>query len=408
MAETSEQQTDPGKQLFIARQPIFDHKKKVYGYEILFRDSKRNIASVFDGDRATSQVITDTFLEIGLDKLVGKKYAFFNLTRNFLINDAEFPLSSAHVGLEILETVTVDEKLLDSVERLAEQGFRIALDDFVMNEGTKQLLPHAHMVKLDVLDKSEEDLRKQLSQIRQYPVQLVAERVETQEAFNMAMDLGFDYFQGFFLCEPEVIHRQRLPDNKLSILRLLARLQDPDVGPKELEQIIKQDVTLSYKLLRCVNSAYYGLSLEVSSIHHAIVYLGLPAVRNWVRLLVLAGLQDRPPELIRIALTRAKMCEVLSEHAPNLSREMAFTVGLFSVLDALMNMPMEQILERVPLSEEVDRALVDGKGAYGVLLGFVKAYERGDWETIESGPYPADAVKQAYLDALESAEREQP
>jgi len=408
MAESPAKQSDPSKQLFIARQPIFDRKKKVYGYEILFRDSKRNIASVFDGDRATSQVITDTFLEIGLDRLVGSKYAFFNLTRNFLINDAEFPLSSAHVGLEILETVEVDDKLLESVERLADQGFRIALDDFEFNEGTERLLPLAHMVKLDVLDPTPAELESQVRKLRQYAVQLVAERVETQEAFQRALDLGFDYFQGYFLCEPELMERKRLPDNKLSILRLLARLQDPSVSPKELEQIIKQDVTLSYKLLRCVNSAYYGLSLEVKSIHHAIVYLGLPAVRNWVRLLVLAGLQDRPPELIKIALTRAKMCEILSEEAPNLSKEVAFTVGLFSVLDALMNMPMDEILERIPLSEEVDRALIQGKGAYGVLLSFVKAYEQGDWQTIEDGPYPAYAVRTAYVKALEAAELQQP
>lgn len=408
MVESSEAKQGSGIQLFIARQPIFDRNQKVYGYEILFRDSTRNIASVLDGDRATSQVITDTFLEIGLDKLVGSKYAFFNLTRNFLINDAEFPLSSANVGLEILETVEVDQKLLDSVERLADQGFRIALDDFVYTEESAPLLPLAHMVKVDVLDKDKATVAAEVKRLRQHPAQLVAERVETQKAFEDAMDLGFDYFQGYFLCEPEILERKRLPDNKLSILRLLAKLQDPDVGPKELEQIIKQDVTLSYKLLRCVNSAYYGLSLEVKSIHHAIVYLGLPAVRNWVRLLVLAGLTDRPPELIKIALTRAKMCELLSTHAPNMSRETAFTVGLFSVLDALLNAPLKEILERVPLSEEIDRALLQEKGAYGVLLGFVKAYEKGDWETIESGPYPAEAVRQAYIDALESAELQKP
>lgn len=408
MPENSAAQTDSTPKLFIARQPIFDRNQKVYGYEILFRDSTRNIASVLDGDRATSQVITDTFLEIGLDRLVGSKYAFFNLTRNFLINDAEFPLSSANVGLEILETVEVDDKLVESVERLSDQGFRIALDDFEYSEAMEALLPLAHLVKLDVLDRTPEELAAVVKQVRQYPAQLVAERVETQEAFERARDLGFDYFQGFFLCKPELLERKRLPDNKLSILRLLSKLQDPEVGPKELEQIIKQDVTLSYKLLRCVNSAYYGLSLEVKSIHHAIVYLGLPAVRNWVRLLVLAGLQDRPPELIRIALTRAKMCEILSEHAPNMSREIAFTVGLFSVLDALLNAPLEQILERMPLSEEIDKALLQQKGAYGVLLGFVMAYEKGDWETIEDGPYPADAVKSAYITAVDSAENEQP
>ncbi|MDQ2068500.1 EAL and HDOD domain-containing protein [Natronospira bacteriovora] len=408
MADQSEATREGNQDLYIARQPIMDRDKKVFGYEILFRDSKRNIASVFDGDRATSQVITDTFLNIGLQKLVGNKYAFFNLTRNFLINDAEFPLSSAKVGLEILESVEVDDKLIESVERLAEQGFRIALDDFELNEQTEQLLPLAHMVKIDVLDKDQATLAAQVRQVRQYPVQLVAERVETPEAFDQAEALGFDFFQGYFLCKPELLERKRLPDNKLSILRLLAKLQDPDVSPKELENIIKNDVTLSYKLLRCVNSAYYGLSLEIKSIHHAIVYLGMPAVRNWVRLLVLAGLQDRPPELIRIALTRAKMCEILSKHAPNLSEETAFTVGLFSVLDALLNAPLEEILKQVSLTEEIDRALLHGKGAYGVLLGFVKDYEQGNWENIEDGPYATEAVQAAYVAALEAAEKEQP
>lgn len=407
MSQAQQQKaTDPNR-LFIARQPIVDGNCKVMGYELLFRDSKDNRARGFDGDRATSKVITDTFLEIGLEKLVGNKMGFFNLTRSFLINDAQFPLSSMQVGLEILESVKVDKKLIDSVKRLANQGFTIALDDYVYSAETEELLSIAHYVKLDVLDPTEAELREQIRAIRQYPPRLIAERVETPEQFELAKALGFDYFQGYFLCKPELLERERLPDNKLNILRALAKLEEPDASPKDLEKIIRTDVTLSYKLLRCVNSAYYGLSLEIESVRHAIVYLGIPAVRNWVRLLILAGLTDRPPELIKIALTRAKMCELLSQHAPNLSRETAFTVGLFSVLDALLNAPMDKLLPQLPLSEEIERALMEEKGSYGVLLHFVKAHEQGNWELVEEGPYPTEAFRESYIKAVESAENEQ-
>lgn len=407
MSEARDNQAADPTRLFIARQPIVDAKRKVMGYELLFRDSKDNRAEGFDGDRATSKVITDTFLEIGLEKLVGRKIGFFNLTRGFLINDAQFPLSSMQVGLEILESVKVDEQLINSVKRLANQGFAISLDDYEFAPGTEPLLSIAHYVKLDVLDATEQELKEQVAEIRQYPPKLIAERVETQEQFELAQALGFDYFQGYFLCKPEMLERDRLPDNKLNVLRVLAKLEEPDTGPKELEKIIRTDVTLSYKLLRCVNSAYYGLSLEIESVHHAIVYLGMPAVRNWVRLLILAGMTDRPPELIKIALTRAKMCEILSAHAPNLSKETAFTVGLFSILDALLNAPMDNILTQVPLSDEIDRALAEEKGPYGVLLHLVKAHEQGDWDRLEEGPYPTDAFRAAYLQGLESAENQQ-
>lgn len=397
--ETAEQES-----IFIGRQPIFDRELNVFGYELLFRSGKENRADVLDGDQATSRVILNSFLEIGLDKLVGNAYAFFNLTRNFLLNHSEFPFRSSKIGLEILEDVTVDETLMEAVRGLSAQGFLIALDDFMFTSENAPLAAIANLIKVDIQSMSRDELDQHVSQLRRFPAKLLAEKVETQEQYEHCRELGFDYFQGYFLCKPKMFEEKRLPDNKLNVLRLLTELENPDVGPKELEGIIKHDVSLNYKLLRCVNSAYYGLPITVKSVSHAVVYMGMDTVRNWVRLLVLAGLEDRPDELIKIALTRARMAENLTAHFSEDTKESAFTVGLFSVLDALMEVPMKEIIPRLPLADEIRDALLESTGPYGRMLAIIRAYEGGDWDALEEQEmWGTEILTEAYLDALDWA-----
>lgn len=390
--------------IYIGRQPIFDRDLNVFGYELLFRSGKENRADVLDGDQATSRVILNSFLEIGLDKLVGNTYAFFNLTRNFLLNHSEFPFRSSKIGLEILEDVTVDETLMEAVRGLSAQGFLIALDDFMFTSENAPLAAIANLIKVDIQSMDRNELAQHVTQLRRFPAKLLAEKVEDQEQYEHCRELGFDYFQGYFLCKPKMFEERRLPDNKLNVLRLLTELENPDVGPKELEAIIKHDVSLNYKLLRCVNSAYYGLPISVKSVSHAVVYMGLDTVRNWVRLLVLAGLEDRPDELIQIALTRARMAENLTAHFSEDTKESAFTVGLFSVLDALMEVPMKDIVPRLPLAEEIRDALLESTGPYGRMLAIIRAYEGGDWDALEEQEmWTTEMLSEAYLNALEWA-----
>jgi len=393
--------------IFVARQPIFDSNLHVYGYELLFRDSMVDTANIAPdaeaADLATSKVLINTIMELDLERLVDGKMAFFNLTRQFLMAGANLPFSTTNVGIEVLESVEIDDETVDAVEQLSLLGFAIALDDFDWRPGVERLLNLATMVKIDLLAHDEQTIVDMLDQLRPYNVKLVAEKVETQEHFNLCRDLGFDYFQGFFLCRPTTVSARRLPENRLNTLRLIAKLQEPDVTPDGVEKIIKHDVALNYRLLKSVNSAYYGLSVKIRSVSHAIVYLGMPTVRNWANLLLMAGLEDRPNELVRLALIRARMCELLTEDKPRDTSDAAFTTGLFSMLDALLDIPMDEIMSMLPLEEDLTLALSEREGPYGRLLDTVIACERGDWKNINNELFTNEQLTSSYLKAVEWA-----
>lgn len=385
---------------FVARQPILDRSQDVYGYELLFRDDMTNAANITDHDVATSRVILNSFVDIGIDKLVGRHMAFINMPRNLLLNHHEFPFPNTQVGLEVLENIEIDDSLLTAVQELSARGFTIALDDFYFRQNSEALIELADIVKVDIQEHSRDSLEKLVKHLRQYQVLILAEKVESRQEYIRCADLGFDYFQGYYLCEPEIIKEQTLPDNKLNVLRLLAEIDKPETGPKELEALIRNDVSLTYKLLRCVNSAYFGVPLKIQSLSHAIVYLGLNTIRNWARLLTLAGLDDRPSELIKLALTRAHMCELVLDNLSNETKQTAFTVGLFSLLDALMGLDMSNVLSRVSLSDDITDALVDSVGPYGNLLDTIRNYERANWDAVEQSRYTREQLTEAYLEAI--------
>jgi EAL and modified HD-GYP domain-containing signal transduction protein len=390
--------------IFVARQPIFDRDLHVVGYELLFRDSDRDHADIPDGEqaanRATSQVMVTSLMELDLQRLVDGKMAYFNLTREFLIAGSNLPLDSTNIGIEVLETVEIDDELVEAIDQLAMLGFSIALDDFDWRPGVERLLRSADSVKIDVQAHDEQALVDMVDQLRAYDVTLVAERVETPDHFELCKSLGFDRFQGFFLCRPSTVTARRMPENRVNTMRLMARLQDPEITPEEVEEIIKNDVALTYRLLKTVNSAYYGLSVTIRSISHAIVYLGMPTVRNWANMLLLSGLADRPNELVRLALIRARMSELLMADKPRDTRDAAFTTGLFSMLDALLDMPMDEIMSNLPLDEDLQQALVERDGPFGRLLQTVIACERGDWNNIRSDLFSNEKLSAAYLAAV--------
>jgi c-di-GMP-related signal transduction protein len=255
--------------IYIGRQPIYDRKLGVYAYELLFRAASDNSAKFTDGDQATSDVIVNTFLEIGLDNIVGDRLAFINLTRAFFVGEHTISLPRDRVVLELLEDIEADEEVVSSVKRLSEQGYSIALDDFIYHESLQPLVQLADIVKIDIMAMDRDEIREHVKALRQHPLRLVAEKVETQEEHDYCMELGFDYFQGYFLAQPKVIQGRRLPNNRLAILKLLSRLQDPEITTKQLEELIAQDVAFSYRILRYVNSAAYAPPRKIESIHQA-------------------------------------------------------------------------------------------------------------------------------------------
>ena len=384
---------------FIARQPIYDRELKVHGYELLFRSSETNRADIVDGEDATSQLLVNALMEIGLAELVGSQPAFVNFTASYLLQGLPAPMAREQVVLEILEDVTPTEELLAALTKLKAEGYTLALDDFVYEEAKRPLVELADMVKLDVMGLSRPELESHVAQLKHFDVALLAEKVETQEEFEHCKTLGFDYYQGYFFCKPQIVKGARTPSNRMGILRLLSRLQDPQLEFGELGDLIAQDVSFSYRILRYINSAEFHRSRKIESIHHAATMLGLQRIRTWATILAMSKVDDKPYELILTALVRARMAESLSKEAKVLDQH-AFTVGLFSALDALTDQTMDDLLKALPLSDEINQALQNHAGELGSLLGLVLAYERGDWGTVDRGHLDPDVVSKAYFDSL--------
>ncbi len=393
------------RSIFIGRQPIYDRKLHVYAYELLYRSGEENSAGLPDGDTATSQVILNAFTEIGIENLVGEHLAFINLTRGFIIGDNPLPLAQGKVVLEVLEDIVVDEPLIEAVRKLSQSGYLIALDDFIFHESLRPLVDIADIIKIDVRALTRETVSAHVKALRSSKARLLAEKVETQEEFEYYKELGFDYFQGYFFSRPKVITRHAIPANRLAILRLLGRLHDPDVAIKELEVLISQDVSLSYRLLRYINSAFFSLPRKVESLHQAIVYLGNASIKTWVTLIALSGIDDKPSELLTLALVRGKMCELLAERLKLPDKESYFIVGLFSALDAMMDAPLAQVVENLPLSPTVVAALLKHEGRAGEALHCTLAYEKSDWDQIDCSRMDENVIAQSYLDAVAWADQ---
>jgi EAL and modified HD-GYP domain-containing signal transduction protein len=394
------------QEVLIGRQPIYDDNLNVYAYELLFRASQdQNTADFSDGDKATTQVVVNAFIEIGLDKIVGNRPAFFNMTRNFLLSDNPLPFSGEQLVLEVLEDVKVDEELVAAVKCLSNKGFTIALDDFIFHDSLRPLVEVSDIVKIDILPLNHSELKEHVTELRRYDVKLLAEKVETQEEYEFCKSLGFDYYQGYFFCKPRIIKGQSIPSNKLAVLRVLAKLNEADVDAAELEAEISQDVTLSYRLLRTIYSAFFALPRKVDSIRQAVAFIGNQATKNWATLIALAGIVDKPNELMTTAMTRAKFCEQLADTIEATNLDVFFTVGLFSALDALVGMSMDELLKELPLSEGIVDALLHHEGRPGEALFCALAYERGDWDNVKFCKLSDSDIATAYMTAMQWADQ---
>lgn len=386
--------------VFVGRQPIYDRQLNVVAYELLFRSrGDVNQAEITDGNQATSQVIHNAFMEIGLDLLVGSKRAFINLTRDFILQDYTALFPTDRVVLEVLEDIVIDAELIEAVRKLSAQGYTIALDDFIYYDHLRPLVEVADIVKVDIRALTRPALQRCVTQLSRYKVQLLAEKVETRDAFAVCQDLGFDYFQGYFLCQPDIVTGERSPANRTVLLSLLAKLQHPRTAVHELESILRQDVALSYKLLRLVN-ANPGTPQTVESMHQALSGLDARFITAWGSLLMLADIEDKPHELMITAMVRGKMCELLAEAMGASGQERFFTVGLFSVLDAMLDSPMADILPSLPLAADVAQALLRHEGVLGQTLQCVLAYERRDWDHLDALGLDRRTFRDAYLTAL--------
>ena len=389
------------KGVFVGRQPIYDREQNVYAYELLFRNSEQNFAQIDDPDKATSELIINALTEIGLNNIIGDKLGFINLTRNFVTGSLPLPGAEDRLVLEVLEDIELDESVLNGIQRLKQQDYIIALDDFIFHPHLKPLVEIAHIIKIDIMVLDQQQLEEHVKALATYPVKLLAEKVETHEEYQRCLDYGFEYFQGYFFSKPNIIQGQRTPANRMALLNLLGKISNPDADVVELEQLISQDVTLSFRLLRYINSSQYAMEKSVDSIKHAVMLLGMNTVRSIAYLIVFSSIEDKPFELFVTALIRAHMCELLAAkmEEPQLTATY-FTVGLFSTMDAIMDQPIEDVLAQLPLKQPVSDAILNYQGKMGRALQAAIAYERGEWDELEDDIVESDTIVSVYIEAL--------
>lgn len=380
-------------ELFIGRQPIFDRNLQVTGYTLLHQGAG-------DGETASHQVAVDALMDIGLDRLVGRYRAHLPVSPGLLASDRPLALPAERVVLEVPGGLTPDAGLIASVEALHGRGFAFALTGFAPDPAWEPVLDRVEVVGLNASGPDPARLEKDLARARRHGLKALADRVETAQVHERCRALGFDLFRGHFLCRPEVVRGRRVPTAKLAVLKLLAELNDPDTDATKVEALISRDVGLTLRLLRYVNAPFFGLSRSVESMRQAVVLLGLDAVRRWTTLILLAKLSDKPPALMATALVRGRMCEALARSGGEGQPDSFFTVGLLSILDALSDAPMDEVLATLPLAEPIKEALRDRTGPPGRALAAALAYEHGQWDEVRALGLPAGAARAAYVDAV--------
>jgi EAL and modified HD-GYP domain-containing signal transduction protein len=363
-------------EVFIGRQPIFDRGQRVVGYEILFRAEDHDRARVLDAESATATVVLNALTEIGLERIVGPHIAWINLPRESVLSGIATMLPPAAAGFEILEGQKVDDALVAGVRDLKYQGYRIALDDFEYSAEYEPLLDIVDVIKLDYLALGAERFAAQVEKLKPYPVQVLAEKVETKEAHKYCLALGCDLFQGFFYQEPELLRQRRIELTAGSMLQVISALQNSQLQFDELEPLIAHDLPLSLRLLRYINSAFFSLRHEVTSVRQALVLLGMENVRRWATLTVMGSIEGKTPELTSTALIRARFCE-LAGVASGMDGPGLFTIGMFSLIDAMLDVSLEEVTEELPFPNEMRVALLRHAGPMGRVLDAATSLEGG-------------------------------
>jgi EAL and modified HD-GYP domain-containing signal transduction protein len=396
---------DPRNSVYVARQPILDQAGKVFGYELLYRGAVHDTACTAEGDLAAARVLSDSLLALGLDTLTGGLQAFVNLTRPLLLNGAGTLLPKATTVLELREDIEVDAEVVEACARLHREGYSLALDDFDPQSKAAELIPYVKFVKVDVLAMPASTLAAIGGRLGPKGVRLVAEKVESFEVAKEARTWGYSLFQGYFFCRPKTIGTAALPSNRLAYLSLLAGLNERDLTVTELEDLVKHDVSLCYRVLRCINSAAYALRHEIRSIRQALLFLGLDQIRKWASVWALAGLNSATPETVTVSLVRARTCELIGGAMMKDSTSSEyFLLGLCSLLDAMLNKPMADALADLPLSPTLRDALLGQPNRARTVLDIVLSYERGEWDeamsAAEIAGIGAAVIPAAYGDAL--------
>jgi len=388
-------------EIFVGRQPIYTRDLDVYAYELMPHSlGEDNIAD----DKATSRVIINSFMEIGIDKLVGDKTAFLTLTDHFLQSDYELPLPAERVILKIPSYVNVTDKLMAGAQRLAGAGFKLALDNYLQHPPLQALSSLASVIDINIENLKTSEIRAHLRILKKLHPVILADHVKTHEEYETCRDVGVNYIQGYFLNRPRVISGESLDSNRMSIINLLSTLYSPVSDTDTIVNVISRDVSLSYKILQLMNSALFSRTTKIDSIQHAIVMLGRRQLCTWASMMALTGMDDKPREQMLISMTRARNCELLAEKAQLEHSDSFFTVGMFSSLDLLMDRSLEELITPLPLTSNVTSALLNREGEMGDALNCVLAQELNDWVNIRFAGLSTNDLSDINIEAINWAE----
>ena len=396
--------------VYVARQPIFKKNKKLYGYELLFRGGMSNVFPDIDGDTATSKLLSNSFFNIGIDQLTGGKVAFINFTQELLIRKIPMMFPIENMMVEILEDVSPNKEVVNACLDISGAGYAIALDDFVFKNELKPLIKLANIIKIDFILSPIEEIRQLVNMLKGYKIKLLAEKIETYDEFEKALSMGFTYFQGYFFSKPEILSGKEIAPSKITLLQIVGEANKKDCSFDKLEKLINRDVSISYKLLRYINSAFFKRACEISTIKHAIVLLGEKEIKRFISLVTTAELaSDKPDELVRTSIIRARFCELLGINSRNgTDVSEIFLMGLFSLIDAMLDNTMENIMKNLPLSKNIKLALIEAKGELVDYLRFVSYYETANWDQcsliISKIRVDEDKIPEFYQDAVNWAD----
>jgi EAL and modified HD-GYP domain-containing signal transduction protein len=381
----------------VGRQPVFDAQFDVHGYELLFR----SLAPRPGGDAMTADVLVHAGLDIGLEGLVGNKLAFVNATRSFLVGDHELPFPPHQTVVEILEDVPRDAQVFEGCRRLVEDGYTLALDDYVCGEERDPLLEFVSIIKLDVLALTRADIERTLRVCGRRGVKWLAEKVESHHQVYACQELGFDLYQGYVLSRPEVVEGSSLNPGRLTCLRIIEELCDPRTSARDIERLVQTDAALSYRFLRAAGAgAAGGMYRKVNSVREGVVLLGHRRLRSWLVLMLLSDVRQGSDEQLRIAMTRSRMAELVAMALRSPLVDSAFTVGLVSALDLLLRVPLQQVMDGLSLSTELVEALVSRTGVLGHILTDVLAWEVGGGDLQPQAGLDLAGMEKAYIESL--------
>jgi c-di-GMP phosphodiesterase len=371
------------KEFFLARQPILDRHQGLIAYELLFRRADTATAGVIDDLSATASVISHA-AELGIENVIGDSLGFVNIDTTVLMSDFVGILPAKYVVLEILETVRVTDEVVARVAELKAAGYTFALDDVIGDSADMQrLLPYVDIIKVDLMGLDTRTLIEVSKRFRQFGKKMLAEKVETLEQFNLCLELGYDYFQGYYFAKPVVLSGRKLAPSQLALLRIMGMLNS-DRENADIERAIKQDAALGLNLLKMVNSPAFCATQRIGSVGQALLLMGRRQLQRWLQILLYTDAYSKPgvkSPLLVLATTRGKLLELLAQKASRAQRgsaDVAFTVGIMSLMDTLFGMPMQKILEQMPVNENVSDALLMRSGWLGELLHFAEKLERAD------------------------------